>query len=278
MQSGSAIKKIQSDINNSLSALRMYNVDISNWDCILIYLCSARLPTLTLSLWEQSSEDKTGVSAWEDFYKFLTSRYQTLETVSDIKSSSHNEVHFHSKNIKAYQTKVNNPVRQLCPNEQHTIRSCVQFLKMSVDEHSKFIKKNGLCLNCFSKVHSFSSCSSKHNCFTFLNSQQNHSNPKSTQNNSFQCNATKSYNSNTHAVSIHSTPSTDLLSTSQNIHSCFASSSAEVLLGSALVQIVRLGTYYPVRALIESGYEGSFISEKLFNFEFENSFYCSYPC
>ena len=52
IESGSAIKKIQSDINSSLSALRMYNVDISNWDCIFIYFCSSRLPTHTLSLWE----------------------------------------------------------------------------------------------------------------------------------------------------------------------------------------------------------------------------------
>ena len=86
-----------------------------------------------------------------------------------------------------------------------------------------------------------------------------------TQNNSFKSNAVTSYSTNTHAVSIQSTPSTYLSNTSQNIHSFFASNSAGVLFGTALVQIVHLGTYYPVRALIDSGSEGSFISEKLFN-------------
>ena len=133
---------------------------------------------------------------------------------------------------------------------------------MSVDERSKFIKKNGLCFNCFSKAHSFSSCSSKHNCFTcgkrhntlvhYPSSQHNQFN-KRTQNYSFKSNAVKSYNTNTYAVSIQCTPSTNLPSTSQNIHSCFAYISVGVLLGTALVQIVHLGTFYRVRALVLKG-------------------------
>ena len=38
-ESGDSIKKLQSSVNNAISALRMHNVDISNWVCILIYLC-----------------------------------------------------------------------------------------------------------------------------------------------------------------------------------------------------------------------------------------------
>ena len=52
------IKRLQRDINNSLSALRMYDINISNWDPIFVYLCSTKLPVLTLSLWEQTIQNK----------------------------------------------------------------------------------------------------------------------------------------------------------------------------------------------------------------------------
>ena len=48
----------------------------------------------------------------------------------------------------------------------------------------------------------------------------------------------------------------------QNIQSCVASNTSSVLLAIAVVQIY-LGTFYPARALIDTGSEGSFITEQL---------------
>ena len=86
-ESGEAIKRLQNAINNSISALKIHDIDVTNWDCILIFLCSTRLPKLTLSLWEQSVRSKTEIPRSEDFSTFLTGRYQTLEKVSDFRTT-----------------------------------------------------------------------------------------------------------------------------------------------------------------------------------------------
>ena len=57
-ESGEAIKGLQNTINNSISALKLHKVDVTNWDCILFYLCSTRLPMFTLSLWEYPGLDR----------------------------------------------------------------------------------------------------------------------------------------------------------------------------------------------------------------------------
>lgn len=155
-ESGEGIKRLQRAVNDSISALTLHEVDVSNWDCILIFLCSTRLPTLTLSLWEQSVKEKNELPSWEDFDMFLTSRYQTLETVSDIKASTSSQAKRHfedQRNLKAHQTNISFPDCKLCPHQQHTIRNCPKFLKMNISDRTNFIKQCRLCFNCFSKSH-----------------------------------------------------------------------------------------------------------------------------
>ena len=55
------IKRLQRDINNSISSLRMHDVNIPNWEPIFVYLCSTKLLVLTLSLWEQTIQNKVEV-------------------------------------------------------------------------------------------------------------------------------------------------------------------------------------------------------------------------
>ena len=169
-ESGEAIKRLQNAINNSISALKIHDIDVTNWDCILIFLCSTRLPELTLSLWEQSVRSKTELPRWEDFNTFLTGRYQTLETVSDFRTTildpminSNSASPSLEPNSKSYHTK---PPCKLCPRQHHTIRNCPKFLNMMVGERENFIRRHGLCLNCFSKSHRVQHCNSSHNCYT----------------------------------------------------------------------------------------------------------------
>ena len=302
-ESGDSIKKLQSSVNNAISALRMHNVDVSNWDCILIYLCSIRLPELTLSMWEQSVKNRKEIPAWTDFDDFLTSRYETLETVSDLRSSSND--HFkrnadssNFKDVKSHQTNISNACCQLCPTEQHTIRKCPKFEKMKIQERIKFIKNHGLCFNCFSSAHAIKDCTGR-SCFTcggrhntMIHQDSTSQNPKSVSQNkarySTNCNSSSSSSSNSnsnpncnsmsspnsnfntsmHRVNSNSRSTDDSQASgsqqSQQVRSNFATSSKGVLLGTAVVQVYYLGRYYPARALIDSGSEGTFISERLF--------------
>ncbi|KAH8338754.1 hypothetical protein KR059_012086, partial [Drosophila kikkawai] len=49
-ESSAALKELQNTIQNCLTSLRISGLSTENWDCLLVYLCSTKLPKLTLSL------------------------------------------------------------------------------------------------------------------------------------------------------------------------------------------------------------------------------------
>lgn len=183
------IKRLQRDINNCISAFHLHEIDISNWDPILVYLCSTKLPELTLSLWEQTVSNKTEIPKWKDLDTFLTSRFQSMETVSDIRSEqskfmgksdfgnkSHtgdnylpgNNSHsgnnsFLRRKVRTYEAKV---VRKSCPacSMDHLLRTCPKFLKLTPGEIFQVVKRNNLCINCLSDGHKLNSCQSNFSC------------------------------------------------------------------------------------------------------------------
>ncbi|XP_059223101.1 uncharacterized protein LOC131996917 [Stomoxys calcitrans] len=138
---------------------------------------------------------------------------------------------------------------------------------MTPQQRLKEIKRFNLCLNCFSKVHSVRNCTSKFSCFqcskrhnTLLHREQvPQSKPSPNSNSSISCTPSPS----------HSTPSSIAIQSTSSegeiVQSCFAAQSKGVLLGTALVKIRHNGLAYLARALVDSGSEGTFISEKLFN-------------
>lgn len=116
-ESASCLKKLQRDISNAISVLKLYKIEIKSWDPIFVFQCSSKLPKLTLSLWEQSIAKKTEMPSWEELNTFLTERFQALESVSDIygpqssRSVLPQQQKFNSferlKNYKVHHTKVN---------------------------------------------------------------------------------------------------------------------------------------------------------------------------
>jgi len=60
-ESGSAIRELQRTIQGCLTTLEMSGIETENWDCLLVYMCSSKLPKLTLSLWEQSLHNKAEI-------------------------------------------------------------------------------------------------------------------------------------------------------------------------------------------------------------------------
>ncbi|XP_075157839.1 uncharacterized protein LOC142231104 [Haematobia irritans] len=290
-ESSEEIKCIQRDINSCISSLKMYDIDVSSWDAIFVYICSTKLPRVTLSLWEQSILNKKDLSSWNDLDCFLSSRYQTLETISEINGPSKTEkspsysrkvISSMSKKVNSNHTKISssssNPLCNLCSNESHTIRKCPKFLNMNVEDKVSYIRRQNLCLNCFAKAHGVKDCKSPHNCFscgkrhnTLLHRDFNSSQAvRSIPNPGCQVQVP-----NPHPIQstvpptatnyVNTEPISLQPSTSGRIQSCFASHSHHVLLGTALVQITHIGVKYFVRALIDSGSQGSFISERVFN-------------
>ncbi|XP_075163335.1 uncharacterized protein LOC142235969 [Haematobia irritans] len=274
-ESSGALKKLQRDINSCIDTLKLYKVDIKSWNPIFIFLCSNCLPDVTLTLWEQTISDKTNIPEWSELDNFLTSRYRTLESVTELKGSSEGKTGKHktssnskpsSNKVNFFQTKVVNKIEcQLCPKEFHLIRKCPRFIKMDPTQRLTEIKRNNLCINCFAGSHSLKNCKSMKTCakcnrrhHTLLHRESE------TQRQPTDDSFPKHGNSSTLAQ-----PSTShfISSNSPNgvIQSCFASSSSGILLGTAVVNILHQGEIYRARALLDTGSEGSFISEKLSN-------------
>jgi len=53
----------------------------------LLYICSSKLPNLTLSFWEQSLHNKTEIPTWLELNAFLTERHRSLEATDDFRPS-----------------------------------------------------------------------------------------------------------------------------------------------------------------------------------------------
>ncbi|XP_070144622.1 uncharacterized protein [Drosophila kikkawai] len=92
-ESGTALKDLQSTIQGCLIALEHSQISTENWDCLLIFLISSKLPKVTLSLWEQSLTNKSAIPAWEEMNSFLEERYRTLEAIEDVRPNSSSTQH-----------------------------------------------------------------------------------------------------------------------------------------------------------------------------------------
>ncbi|XP_060665633.1 uncharacterized protein LOC132797900 [Drosophila nasuta] len=249
-ESGAAIKELHGTIQRPFA------------DCILVFLCSSKLPKLTLSLWEQSLVDKTKIPAWQDMSPFLNERYRTLEAVEDVtQKTSQNSTagpsrpQQSSKRINSFKARVTQRGKScdLCSKENHPVRVCPSFLEMSVNDRMSYIKQKSLCLNCFARGHQLRECTSAHNCLTCK--RRHH---------------TLLHRGDSAHNGASSTPSTlpNIQSTpnqsATNVQNYFAINAQNILLGTAVVNVCHLGTTYTARALIDSGSEATFISERLF--------------
>ncbi|XP_036346175.1 uncharacterized protein LOC118755449 [Rhagoletis pomonella] len=275
---GISIKKLQRDINNCISSLKSHKIDISNWDAIFTYLCSTKLPESTLALWEQTIENKTEISKWEDMDKFLSNRFQTLETVSGITGIKHTKIpkphnsrHTNEtpqKRLGAFQASVAKTMCVFCKSSNHKLSKCHKFLELTVSNRIAFIKENRGCLNCLSFGHTVSRCTCSFNCstchqrhHTLLHNQA--AQPKAAMNQRQQPNFSDDTPSTSAQAQARRNSEKGNRSPVNNVKSCFANTNKGVLLGTARVNIFFNNTNFSARALIDSGSECSFISERL---------------
>ncbi|XP_075151025.1 uncharacterized protein LOC142225133 [Haematobia irritans] len=262
-ESAQDIKRLQREINNCITSLKLHDICIESWDPIFVFLCSTRLPVTTLSLWEQTIKDKTEISKWKDLDYFLTARFQSLETVFDfthtgaVEASGRSDMAASNKKVKTYQTNSQKIVCYAC-SQDHYLKYCEKFLRMTPEERFAVVKRNNLCLNCFSNNHRLHQCTSKYSCGK-CNSRHNsllHRDVRVSL--STATTDTGPNNPSTSQGLIRDTTIGE-----QEVQNCFAKSTKLVLLGTAMVNIRANGIIFTARALLDPGSQASFISERL---------------
>lgn len=204
---------------------------------------------------------------WEDFNKFLTERFQALESVSDMinsggaSSSQAPKQKFNnfdkSKNYKVHHTKVNEIKCDLCKGT-HALKSCPKFLSMDFKDRLSVVKREKRCINCLALGHmsaecrsrTCKKCSSKHH--TLLHKEQ----------------VARQSNSNSSVPTVQTSQnqnlqSADTPSTSGNVRTYHTSVLNKTLLATAWVNVVKDGLAYKIRALIDPCSDDTFISKRI---------------
>ncbi|XP_041631531.2 uncharacterized protein [Drosophila kikkawai] len=266
---GKSLKHLESTIQGCLTALQLARVETTNWDCLLVFLCSSKLPKLTLALWEQSLLSKSEIPLWAEFQAFLKDRHRTLEAIEEFKPNASVQSRAlradnSSRSIQTFENRVTvNPQScKLCAQENHPLRVCPLFLRMSVADRERHVKQQKLCVNCFARTHLLRDCNSTHNCYTCSgrhNTLLHRSGPPPVH--SVVMPDQQSHPSTAIQQHIQSTPSTG----QANVQTFLAVNTQGVLLSTAIIEVCHLGIKYSARALIDSGSEATFISERLFN-------------
>lgn len=136
-----------------------------------------------------------------------------------------------------------------CGND-HEIQDCPLFRKGSIDKRLQFLKKIGLCFNCLLPRHYSNNCS-RPGCSLDRCNKKHHALPHRR----FPSAQDKMKSNETEEKTSDPTVSRNGTSTTANCQ--------VVLLPSALVNLVSLGTTLPVRMLVDSGSDQSYIRKDI---------------
>lgn len=264
-ESANGIKKLLDTTNECLQQLMNLGIDLSSWDCILIYITVQKLPIETHQLWEQTLSDSSELPMFKDLNKFLTARFRTLEVIGQSKSrpstmQQHNSKEKHSSK-QVYSQSVNSHSKDKCPvcSCSHQIRQCPNFNQLNQERKLEIVRKNGLCINCLGLGHIVARCPSTRTCF---HCRKRHHSLLHIGSNKLR-DQTNIETNHAHIEQIETTESA--LETQEPINALHAGkigNGGRILLATALVTLISTnGVRTTVRALLDQGSEACFITE-----------------
>ncbi|XP_072401038.1 uncharacterized protein [Diabrotica undecimpunctata] len=251
------IRALVDEVSNHLQALENLNKSTDNWDLLLIHMITSKFDNNILRDWEKHTKEMQD-ETWSDLKRFLRDRADYLEKIEG-KIEKQPSIQEKSGKFDAKQrskgyarsftsTSEFNGTSKGCVfcKGDHSIYSCEQFLRLSIFERRNFVNKAKLCLNCLRTGHIRSKCKlgpcrkckQWHNTLIHEEISSNkHENNETIANN------------NTSLTTITALPSVQ-----------------QTILSTACVKIAdSRGKYHIARALLDSGSQKSFITERFFN-------------
>lgn len=283
-ESGKSLTYFLSNLYEPVMALKALKIpDLS--DYILLHLALCKLPITTRKRFETNFIHKEFPS-FQDLITFIQNQTHVL----DISEGSNilNRNHVHKGNTNKFQTtpaklsagnhtnlkqvyvsSENKPSMKhsdinkvfTCPscNKNHTIYKCPSFLSSTPTERELVVKKLRLCFNCLKKGHGTRQCPSKTNCLKCNGRHHSylHLNRNTETIPALNCEDVKHHSTNPAKEQSNSVASTACnLQTGRSL-------SYSVILGTAVIHVLDCNNrYQPVRALIDSAAQQSFITSK----------------
>lgn len=239
-------------------------------DLLLVELLSSRLDPATRRGWEEFTSTKE-TDSLKNLTDFLTRRVRILEALP-VKTSEYKQDSNAAAKKKPFQVRVSHNAVQkpiskcpACP-ESHGLYICPTFQKMSVASRESFIRNNNLCRNCLRSGHQAKKCTSRFSC---RNCKARHHTMVCFQpegGGNARSNPTEMVPTTSNNNQRQSTPGeTASTAAGEQVSSHVANRrTSKILLATAVVLIENEhGLRVPARALLDSGSECNFISEKL---------------
>lgn len=260
--SSESIRSVIDSLSKHLKALKHLNQPTEAWDTLIIYIITSKLDISTARDWEEFISNKLTPNL-DDLKTFLKSKADLLETL-ELKQTDNrtlipnrnkntrtllvNKSNSNSDNTQAIDNRfTGNPISNcpLCKADNHYIRNCPDFLKLSPDGRLEKSKQLNLCTNCLRYGHKNTvcrlsncrKCNGRHNTLLHLTRSDRNSEPS------------------------HNTQNTAEISTS------LTSSDATVgqtLLSTVLLQIIDdRNQVHTIRAILDSASQSNFITTDL---------------
>ncbi|XP_029166513.1 uncharacterized protein LOC114937263 [Nylanderia fulva] len=261
-QSSQEINRLISTANQSSRSFRALGRPVEHWDDWFVHIIVDKLDSSTRLLWESSQESSSNFPSFTELKTFLLTRARALEAAhprstaitSETKGGKRNgrktDVSSHSSSTRE---------GSQCPlcKARHPLRSCDKFKTFSVEQRRDQARRSKACFNCLGHNHAAAACPSINRC--------RHCREK--------------HHSLLHIGVIQSAAPTipqdsnaAITSLEKSVHQADATAVAAlasttnntVLLATAMIKLIsHSGRTVKVRALLDSGSEASFVSERV---------------
>ncbi|XP_058837794.1 uncharacterized protein LOC131693727 [Topomyia yanbarensis] len=242
-----------------------------HWDVLLIHLLSTRLDTVTRRDWEEYAE-MNQTTKFSQLIEFLQRRVNVLQTVVYKSGETQQQPSAVKKPVMQrsgyYGSVQGNSSGCIACSGPHSLYQCETFSNYATHEKEQFVRRNQLCRNCLRRGHMAKDCSSESSCrkcrgrhhtqlctiqrterssqAASIPSQLEHSNPTTLP---------------TNQGIVSSTPAAHTGVTSCKAH---GEGTSKILLATAIIILIDdNGHEHPVRALLDSGSECCFASERV---------------
>ncbi|XP_065094221.1 uncharacterized protein LOC135714779 [Ochlerotatus camptorhynchus] len=239
------------------------------WDLILIRMLSVRLDATTRRDWEEFSSAKDDVS-FKDLTSFIQRRVSVLQTLhgkgveTPPSSSSYSQPKKFTQRPAACHTISHVSTDRKCSicSEHHPLYMCPTFSNLAIEDKEKEIRRLQLCRNCLRKGHLVRECPSSSSCRKCRNrhhTQLCHEETSTGENH----HPTTSKTTTTHTTEEQPRTSASVTVTELPNYAATECKQTTVLLATAVVLFVDdNGREHAVRALLDSGSECCFVSER----------------
>ncbi|XP_063543203.1 uncharacterized protein LOC134751690 [Cydia strobilella] len=246
------LKDLLDTTNQCLSSLTNLKIDITTWDSIIVHIVVSKLDSETHKAWEQSLGSSIELPTYNKLTSYLEGRFRAMEMVQATQKKDKKETTFQQpatapkiKNVRSFTAEVDTECTYC--KKSHYICHCTEFAQLDIDQRKEFVKNNNLCFNCLVKGHSIRNCRQVTTCRTC--NRKHHT--------------LLHYQSITANTVTMETPTESEDTQIKELTSLKVSQKGkQVILATAQIYLKdSSGSLVQLRALIDQGSEGTFITE-----------------